>query len=102
MRLEVHQLWPPDGDNRVTNMDVVFFSYLGVERTGRPLGKPRETWVQKGHPEVCWPQQWLQKDLGSYVRIFEFRRFYDISLMGMTFYSKEAVIEQLKRAAKQR
>jgi hypothetical protein len=68
----VKQLWPPEGDRRVTNMDVVFFSDL-EDHMGGLFGKPRETWVQKGHPEVCWPRQWLPEDLGSNVRIFEIR-----------------------------
>ncbi len=72
----VKQLWPPEGDNRVTNMDVVFFSDLEDVRTAPKLLKPGETWVQKGHPEVCWPQQWLPEDLGSNVRIFEIRPLY--------------------------
>ncbi len=54
-------------------MDVVFFSDLDDERTAAVLGKPGETWVQKGHPEVCWPEQWLPEDLGSNVRILEIR-----------------------------
>jgi hypothetical protein len=51
-------------------MDVVFFSDL-EDQTRELSGKPGETWVQKGHPEVCWPQQWLPEDLGSNVRILE-------------------------------
>jgi hypothetical protein len=35
-----------------------------------------ETWVQKGHPEVYWPQQWLPEDLGRNVRIFEILPLY--------------------------
>ncbi len=33
---------------------------------------PWETWVQKGHPKVCWPKEWLLKDLSSSVQIFKF------------------------------
>jgi len=85
---QVKQLWPPEGDSRVTNMDVVFFSDLeGFDledfdleefdlEGATPLEKPGETWLQKGHPEVCWPQQWLPEDLGSNVRIFEIRPGY--------------------------
>jgi len=73
MEALINQLWPPEGDNRVTNMDVVFFSDLKALRTAPKLRKLEETWVQKGHPEVCWPQQWLPEDLGSNVRIFEIR-----------------------------
>jgi hypothetical protein len=54
-------------------MDVVFFSDLEAKRTGPLYLETRETWVQKGHPEVCWHQQWLPEDLGSNVRIFEIR-----------------------------
>jgi hypothetical protein len=85
-------------------MDVVFFSDLEDAMTAPPLRKPGETWVQKGHPEVCWPQQWLPEDLGSYVRIFEIRLWYHISLMGMLFYRsiKEAAIEEMNRVAQLR
>jgi hypothetical protein len=68
----VKQLWPPEGDSRVTNMDVVFFSDL-EDGTREVFRKPGETWVQKGHPEVCWPEEWLPEDLDSNVRIFEIR-----------------------------
>jgi hypothetical protein len=69
----VNQLWPPEGDKRVTNMDVVFFSDVEYARTPPLRWRPGDTWVQKGHPEVCWPQQWLPEDVGSNVRIFEIR-----------------------------
>jgi len=47
-------------------MDVVFSSATSKTEI-------RETWAQKEHPEVCCPEQWLQEDLGSNVRIFETR-----------------------------
>jgi hypothetical protein len=85
----VNQLWPPEGDNRVTNMDVVFFSDLEDARTAPEPWKPGETWVQKGHPEVCWPQQWLPEDLGSNVRIFEIRPLYFLTLTRVLNHSVE-------------
>jgi hypothetical protein len=95
----VNQLWPPEGDNRVTNMDVVFFSDLEDEWTAPRSSKPGETWVQKGHPEVCWPKQWLPEDLGSNVRIFEIR----LSFVPLTsFFDRSfeiAVLRQLDRVA---
>ncbi|CAK9223616.1 unnamed protein product [Sphagnum troendelagicum] len=54
-------------------MDVVFFSDLEDAKIQTSTWKHGETWVQKGHPEVCWPQRWIPEDLGSNVRIFEIR-----------------------------
>ncbi|CAM6024289.1 unnamed protein product [Sphagnum balticum] len=100
---EVNQLWPPEGDKRVTNMDVVFFSDLEDERTAPLAGKPGETWVQKGHREVCWPQQWLPEDLGSNVRIFEILPLdYFRSTVVLDRSGEEAALRQLDRVAKQR
>ncbi len=104
----VKQIWPPEGDNRVTNMDVVFFSDLeGFDREGAaresPLLKPGETWLQKGHAEVCWPQQWLPEDLGSNVRIFEIRSFYFPRSTVVSGHSVETTaLRQLNRVAEQR
>jgi hypothetical protein len=96
----IHQLWPPEGGNRVTSMDVVFFSDLENKRTAPPLRKPVETWVQKGHPEVCWPQQWLPEDLGSNVRIFEIRHLYFLPLSRVLDHSVEvAALRELDRVA---
>jgi len=65
-----------------------------------PFGKPGETWVQKGHPEVCWPQQWLREDLGSNVRIIEIRCCHS-SLLTWVFGQSlgEAELRQLDRVA---
>jgi hypothetical protein len=84
-------------------MDVVFFSDLEDKRTAPPLRKPGETWVQKGHPEVCWPQQWLPEDLGSNVRIFEVRPLYELPLTGVLDHSvEEAALQQLDTVAQRR
>jgi hypothetical protein len=77
-------------------MDVVFFSDLEDERTAP--GKPGETWVQKGHPKVCWPQQWLPEDLVSNVRIFEIRmRNQSTGVLDRSV--EEAAMRQLERVA---
>jgi hypothetical protein len=82
-------------------MDVVFFSDLEDRSIGPPLWKPGETWVQKGHREVCWPQQWLPEDLGSNVRIFEIRPCYYSPLTGVLDRSgDEAELRQLDDFAK--
>ncbi len=44
---------------------VVFFSDLKVRSIAWLYHMPWETWVQKGHPKVCWPKEWLLKDLSS-------------------------------------
>jgi hypothetical protein len=55
----------------------------------------------EGHPEVCWPQQWLPEDLGSNVRIFEIRPFCFFTLTGVLDHSvEEGALGQLDRAAK--
>jgi len=98
----VKQLWPPEGDNRVTNMDVVFFSDLEDVRTPPKLLKPGETWVQRGHQEVCWPHQWLPEDLGSNLRIFEIRPLYFLPLTRVLDHSvEEAALQQLDRVAEE-
>jgi hypothetical protein len=102
-----NQLWPPEGDNRVTKMVVVFFSDLeGFDLEGaarESLLKPGETWLQKGHPEVCWPQQWLPEDLGSNVRIFEIRPFYFPTSTVVSGHSvTTTALRQLNRVAQAR
>jgi hypothetical protein len=99
----VKKLWPPEGDRRVTNMDVVFFSGLEDE-TRKLFGKPGETWVQRGHPEVCWPEQWLPEDLGSNVRIFEIVPVYYLTstVAPDRRVKEEAAIRALDDVAKRR
>jgi hypothetical protein len=96
----VNQLWPLEGDSRVTNMDLVFFSDLEdlEDHTRERFRKRGETWVQKGHPEVCWPQQWLPEDLGSDVRIFEIR---PTSMVVLDHVGDEAALRQLDSVAKE-
>jgi len=161
----VNQLWPPEGDKRITNMDVVFFSDLEDdvfsidleddvffsdleddvfssdleddvffsdveddleddfffsdleddleddvffsdledERTAALRRKPEETCVQKGHPEVCWPQQWLLEELGNNVRILEIRPWYSRPSTWFGGQSLEvAALRQLDGVAKRR
>ncbi len=82
-------------------MDVVFFSDL-EDHTGEQYGKLGEIWVQKGHPEVCWPQQWLPEDLGN-VRIFEIRCCYvSLSTRVRGRSLEAAALRQLDRVAKLR
>jgi len=98
----VDKLWPPEGDKRVTNMDVVFFSDLERAEGAWSLWKPGETWVQKGHPEVLWPQQWLPEDLGSNVRIFEIRpRYIVLSTLVSAHSVEEAALLELDRVAEE-
>jgi hypothetical protein len=104
---QVNQLWPPEGDNMVTNMDVVFFSDLeGFDLEGaaqESFLKPGETWLQKGHPEVCWPQQWLPEDLGSNVRIFEMQPIYfPRSTVVSGESDKTTALQQLEFVARER
>jgi hypothetical protein len=84
-------------------MDVVFFSGLEDE-TRKLFGKPGETWVQRGHPEVCWPEQWLPEDLGSNVRIFEIVPVYYLTstVAPDRRVKEEAAIRALDDVAKRR
>jgi hypothetical protein len=81
-------------------MDVVFFSDLEYGMTAPRRKKPRETWVQKGQPEVCWPKHWLPEDLGSNVRIFQIRPAYLFEAPGVLGRSvEEAAMRELDSLA---
>jgi hypothetical protein len=82
-------------------MDVVFFSDLG-DGSAPGYWKRGETWVQKGHPEVCWPQQWLPEDLGSNVRIFGIRPLDFLRFTRVLDRSvEEEALRQLDRVAEE-
>jgi hypothetical protein len=68
----INQLWPPEGDNGVTNMDVVFFSDLEDERIAPPRRKPGETWVQKGHPFCVGPNNGYRKTSAAMCEFLKF------------------------------
>jgi len=55
-RLTVNQLHPPLRTRGEHNQDltIIFFSCS----TNEPSGSIN-TWIQRGHPEVCWPRDWL-------------------------------------------
>ncbi len=65
----MHQPWPtPEGKQR-TELDVVLFH--GLQLTANDSSDAwSSTWTQRGHDDVCWPQEWLPFDLGEVVRIF--------------------------------
>jgi hypothetical protein len=64
----VHQLWPPSGGKQRTELDVVLFH--GLQLTANDTSDAwSSTWTQRGHDDVCWPQEWLPYDLGEAVRI---------------------------------
>jgi hypothetical protein len=66
----VHQLWPPSRGKESTELDVVLFH--GLQLTANDTSDAwSSTWTQRGHDDVCWPQEWLPFDLGEEaVRIF--------------------------------
>jgi hypothetical protein len=65
----VHQLWPPSGGKQSTELDVVLFH--GLQLTANHTSDAwSSTWTQRGHDDVCWPQEWLPYDFGEAVRIF--------------------------------
>jgi hypothetical protein len=65
----VHQLWPPSGDGRRIDLNVVFFH--GLQLTANDVNHAwTSTWTQRGHDNVCWPREWLPCDLGEAVRVF--------------------------------
>ncbi len=64
MQTAVHQLWPPPGDMRKTEMNILFFhSYP------RDPDDWKSACTQRSHPDVCWPEKWLPADLGFDVRV---------------------------------
>jgi hypothetical protein len=84
-------------------MNVVFFGHLENSKTGLMPWEPGETWVQKGHPEVCWPKQWLSEDLSSNVQIFEIRYLcseWPVEVPDHNF--EEKVMKRLKTVAIER
>jgi hypothetical protein len=65
----VHQLWPPSEGEQRTELDVVLFH--GLQLTANHTSDAwSSTWTQRGHDDVCWPQEWLPYDFGEAVRIF--------------------------------
>ncbi len=65
----MHQLWPPSGGKPRTELDVVLFH--GLQLTANDSSDAwSSTWTQRGHDDVCWPQEWLPFDLAEPVRIF--------------------------------
>jgi hypothetical protein len=65
----VHQLWPPSGGKQRTELDVVLFH--GLQLTPNDTSDAwSSTWTQRGHDDVCWPQEWLRVDLGEALCIF--------------------------------
>jgi hypothetical protein len=73
----LHQLWPPSGDKRGTDLDIVLFH--GLQLTANDNHAWTSTWTQRGHDNVCWPQEWLPCDLGEAVRIFSVS--YDVHVL---------------------
>lgn len=72
----VHQLFPLDGHTCDAEVDVIFFH--GWQR--RPGDQSWKTsWMQRGMPGVCWPQEWLPRDLCERVRVISLE--YDAYVM---------------------
>ncbi|CAM6019292.1 unnamed protein product [Sphagnum balticum] len=58
----VHQLYPdyritPKHDHKLT---LIFFHSPSNDQLAR-----KNTWIQREHPEVCWPRDWLPKPPGD-------------------------------------
>ncbi|CAM5999247.1 unnamed protein product [Sphagnum balticum] len=64
MQTAVHQLWPPPGDMRKTEMNILFFHDYA-----RDPDEWKSAWTQRSHPDLCWPEKWLPADLGFNVRV---------------------------------
>jgi hypothetical protein len=54
----VKQLYPPPHTPPQRNQDltIIFFRGSTYESSGW-----KDTWIQRGDPEVCWPRDWLPK-----------------------------------------
>ncbi|KAH8936848.1 hypothetical protein BDL97_17G106500 [Sphagnum fallax] len=48
----VHQLWPPPGDMRKTEMNILFFHGYAQDPD-----EWKSVWMQHKHPDVCWPEK---------------------------------------------
>jgi hypothetical protein len=57
-QLKVNQLHPPPRTLREHNQDltIIFFRGSTNESSGW-----KNTWIQRGDPNVCWPRDWLPK-----------------------------------------
>ncbi|CAK9265622.1 unnamed protein product [Sphagnum jensenii] len=64
MQTAVHQLWPPPGDMRKTEMNILFFHDYS-----RDPDEWKSAWTQHKHPDVCWPEKWLTADLDFDARV---------------------------------
>jgi hypothetical protein len=64
MQTAVHQVWPPPGNLRKTEMNILFFHAYP-----RDPDEWKSVWTQRSHPDVCWPEKWLPADLGFDVRV---------------------------------
>jgi hypothetical protein len=54
----VRQLHPPPRTRGEHNQDLTIIFFCGS--TNEPSGW-KNTWIQRGDPEVCWPRDWLPK-----------------------------------------
>jgi len=59
-RLTVNQLHPPPRTPGEHNQDLTVIFFCGS--TNEPSGW-KNTWIQRGDPDVCWPRDWLPKDV---------------------------------------
>jgi len=64
MQTALRQLWPPPGDLRETEMNILFFHSFP-----RNADEWKSSWTQRNHPDVCWPERWLPADLGFDIRV---------------------------------
>ncbi|KAG0586827.1 hypothetical protein KC19_2G120600 [Ceratodon purpureus] len=82
----VNPVWPLESTPE-TSLDVIFFEG-NVGR--RKYLSCKDTWVQRGKPDVWWPRDWLPKDFKGDIRVLLLE--YSISEAGV-----EGVVEELQR-----
>ncbi|KAG0586806.1 hypothetical protein KC19_2G119000 [Ceratodon purpureus] len=82
----VNPVWPLQHTTD-SKLDLIFFE--GNVGRRRYLSC-KDTWVQRGKPDVWWPQDWLQKDFKGDIRVLLLE--YSISEAGV-----EGVVEELQR-----
>ena len=70
-----------------TKLDVIFFEGNVGERKYLSC---KDTWVQRGKPEVWWPRDWLSKDFKGDIRVLLLE--YSISESGV-----KDVVDDLQR-----
>lgn len=81
----MNPVWPLESTSNPI-LDVIFFE--GNVGRSKYLSC-KDTWVQRGKPDVCWPRDWLPKDFKGGIRVLLLE--YSISEAGV-----KGVVDELQ------